>query len=154
MTQNVNQFALSNEKGTLDLRVNSNIIQARVHTGVTLIAGQAVKLVDTAGGIPVVTEAADTDAVFGYVVYSHKETDYVAGQSVEIGLSGTTMRMIAGEALAPFVNVMHVLATGKVITAAGTTKCISAVTLDKASGDGSLIRCVISAFPTVTRPSA
>jgi len=133
MTQLVNQFEIGKEKGQLDLRFNNNTIQCRAAGA--LSAGQAVKFVDVAGGVPEVVAADDTDLVHGYVNYSLKNTSYVSGQMVEISMAGNCMNMQAGEAISVRGDVMFVAATGKVMNATGVTKCISGWALDKAATD-------------------
>ena len=60
MTQLINAFEIGKEVGQLDMKFNSNVIQVRADSA--LVAGQAVKIVDAAGGIPNVTAVtADTD---------------------------------------------------------------------------------------------
>ena len=153
MTQYVNQFELGKEVGQLDLRLNSNIIQCRSNG--TLIAGQVVKLVDTAAGIPVVDVAADTDVPFGFVCYNHKETSYSAGDMIEIALSGSYMYMQAGAAITPGAEIMYVYASANVITASGTSnKYVSGYALDKATTSADIIRVAIKTFGDAKRPSA
>ena len=152
MTQLVNQFAQTVEKGMLDLKFDPNVLACRANA--TIIAGQAVKLVDVAGGIPDVDVAGDTDEVFGYAVLNMKQASYASGQVLEVALSGSVMYMISGAAFAPGIELMHVLATGKVITAAGTTKYISARAIDKASAADVLVRTYITAFQTLKQPAA
>jgi len=145
MVQSINAFELGKEKGQLDLKMNSNILSCR--TDSALLAGQAVKLVDAAGGIPNVTAVtADTDEVFGYSAYSIRKSSLVAGDIVEVALTGSVMFMIAGAAIAPNTKVMYFTASGKVITATGTGKIVSGRALDKAAADGDLIRVYIKSF--------
>lgn len=155
MTQLVNQFAIGKEKGQLDMRFNANTIQVRaVSTLATpLVAGQAVKLVDNSSPIPEVDIAGDTDEVFGYVNYALKGNSYSAGMVLEISLKGNVMFMIAGAAIARGAEIMHVAATGKVITATGVTKCISGWAFDKAAQDGDIVRVYIEA-PSFKKPAA
>ena len=142
MTQLINQFELGKEKGQLDLRQNVNVLSCR--TDSVLVPGQPVKLVDVAGGVPNVTAVtADTDEVFGYVSKNFRKDATAIGDVVEIALGGCVMYMIAGAAVASGADLMYVTATGKVITATGATKIISAYALDRAAADGDLIRVYI-----------
>lgn len=151
MTQSLNQFELSKEKGQLDLKLGQNIVQCKVSGN--LIAGQAVTRVDIVNGIPVVIAAEDTDEVFGYVVYNLKETSYTDGKVCEVAMKGSIMFMIAGEAIAPMQELMHVAATGKMMIATGVTKVISAWAFDKAASADDIIRVYIEA-PTFKKPVA
>lgn len=150
MTQYVNQFAQTKEKGMLDLPFNANTIQCKLSG--SAVAGQAVKLVDVAYKIPVVEVADDTDLVFGFINLSLKKAP-ADGDMVEISLPGNVMYMIAGAAFAPGTELMHVVSTGKVITATGTTKCISGWAMDKAAADADVVRVMIGAYGT-KRPAA
>ena len=142
MTQLINQFELGKEKGQLDLRPNANSMFCRADS--VLIPGQAVKLVDAAGGVPNVTAVtADTDEVFGYAIKSTRRDAIAIGDVIEIALGTSVMYMIAGAAVASGADLMYVTATGKVLTATGATKVISGYALDKAAADGDLIRVYI-----------
>ncbi len=151
MTQLVNQFELGKEKGQLDMKFGQNVIQVRAN--VALTAGQAVKIVDVAGGIPNVDAAGDTDEVFGFVTYDLKKNTVASGEVCAIALKESVMYMTAGAAFAPMTELMHVLATLKVITATGVTKCISGWALDKASADGDVVRVYITS-PSFKKPAA
>lgn len=145
MTQLINQFEIGKEKGQLDLRFNANTFSCRADS--TLVPGQAVKLVNVAGGIPNVTAVtADTDEVFGYVTKSTRRDAIAIGDVIEVSLTGNVMYMIAGAAIAPNTKVMYVTASGKVITATGTGKIVSGRAIDKAAADGDLIRVYIKSF--------
>jgi len=155
MTQNINSFSLGKEVGQLDLQ---NSFPARVlscYTDSNLVAGQAVKLVDGTDKMPHVTAVtADTDEVFGYVVYAIRKGAHVAGNVVEIALTGSVMFMTAGAAIAKNIDVMFVTASSKVVTASGVTKWISGRTLDKAGADGDVIRVYIKSFADSAHPAA
>lgn len=145
MVQSINAFELGKEKGQLDLKFNNNVLSCR--TDSALVAGQAVKLVNAAGGIPNVTAVtADTDEVFGFATYAIRKSSLAIGDIVEVSLTGCVMFMIAGAAIAPNTKVMYVTASGKVITATGTGKIVSGRALDKAAADGDLIRVYIKSF--------
>lgn len=154
MTQLVNQFELSKEKGQLDLQLGQSVLSCRVDASQTTLAvGAAVKLFDVAGGVPNVVACADTDLVFGFVCKNLKKEAYVANDAIEVAVSGTFMYMTAGAAIVPQAEVMYVAATGKVITAAGTSKAIAGIALDKAAADADLIRVLIS-VSAAKRPAA
>lgn len=153
MTQLINQFELGKEKGQLDLRQNVNILSCRADS--VLVPGQAVKLVDSAGGVPNVTAVtADTDEVFGYVVKNFRRDATAIGDVIEIAMTGCYMYMVAGAAITPNADVMFVTSSGKVITATGVTKIISGRALDKAAADGDLIRVYIKSFADTAKPAA
>lgn len=142
-----NQFGQSPVKGMLDLRFNTGIIACEIDTSETgeLVAGQAVTIVDSAGGVPkVVAATADTDEVFGFIVYNIKNQKFVAGDAVEIAalFSQNVMYMEASAAIARGAKTMIVVSGSKVATATAG-KPISGYALDKAATSGDLIRVVI-----------
>lgn len=147
--QNPNQFKQSAEKGLMDLRFNPTVISCQIDESVgatLLLPGQAVKVVDSAGGVPkVVPVTAPTDDVFGFLMYNIKDKAYKAGQAVEVVFSrgGSVMYMEAGAAIARNAKVMVQVAGEKVITAAGAGNVVVGRALDKAAGNGDLVRVVI-----------
>lgn len=147
MALNINQFAESAVQGMMDLKPAKNVISARVDTTSAggLVAGQAVKKVNSAAGLPQVVEcAADSDLVFGFIVYNNKNSTFDVGDAVEIS-SGfdDVMYMTAGAAFSTLTQLMIVVASKKVV-AATSGKPISAYALDKAANDGDLVRCVVT----------
>ena len=59
MTQSINQFAQALRIGMMDLRFNPGVVAAEIDVseGGTLVPGQAVVVVDNAGGVPKVKAA-------------------------------------------------------------------------------------------------
>ncbi len=144
MTQILNQFSQSQEKGLLDQRFNMNTVSAIVHTSNTLSPGQPVKLVDGSTGTPVVEAlAADTDEIFGFVNYNGKDQTFEAGEPVEISRGGNVMIMEASAAIVRGAKVMAVISGTKVATAT-VGKTVAGYAYDKAAGNGSLIRVWIA----------
>lgn len=142
-----NDFAMQSYQGKVDLGPLTNVITCRVSANetATLVAGQTVKLEDSAGGVPnVLARTADTDAVFGVIVYNHKDSGYVAKDMVEVAIVGTVMYMTAAAAIARGVAVHGVVATKKVATATGAYPEVG-IALDKAAADGDLVRVYITA---------
>lgn len=146
MTQNVNQFAQTPEQGFLDLQTGqSNVLNGGISLSEagTLIAGQAVKMEDSAGGVPKFLKlAANTDKTFGFVVYNQKDTGFTAGMGASIAIDGSVMYMTAGAAIARGAKLEVVYTTDKVITSAGTNPVVG-IALDKAAADTDLIRVLI-----------
>jgi len=141
-----NQFEQSVIKGLMDLKLNPTVMSCRVKVGeaVDLIAGQAVTMVDSAGGSPEVTAALDdADDIFGFVAYNQKQPSFSAGESLEIAFGdGSVMYLEASEAIARNGEVAIVVAGSKVKAAVATDRLVGRA-IDKASGDGSLIRVLI-----------
>lgn len=148
MTISQNQFAMAPIQGQLTLQLNTNVIPCQVDSSqvADLVPGQAVKMVDSSGGVPkVIAVASDADDVFGFVDYSIKDASYPAGARVEISAyQDNVMYMTAGAAIARNGQVAVVVASKKVIPAvAASGKRIVGRALDKATADGDLIRVVI-----------
>lgn len=146
MTQILNQFAQSTEKGVLDLALNPNLITCRIAEGSSddFVAGTAVTLSDVAGKIFVVDKSAIDDDIFGFVVYSAKKSVPVAGDFIEVAIAGSVMQMEASAAVARGADLEIVVASDKVATLATSGATFIGKALDKAASDGDLIRVGIS----------
>lgn len=148
----INQFALSQVQGALDLQIHSSVISCTVDAAETtqLVAGQAVKLATTGGGTPkVLALTSNTDKTFGFVVRNLKDQSRGAGESLEIAMAGSVMYMTAGAAVTAGAYVEIVYATNKVITSAGANPIVG-YSLDNASADGDLIRVMMIEAGSVT----
>jgi hypothetical protein len=89
-----NQFAQIPIVGQVDQQFNYNTAEAQIdltESG-TLYPGQAVKIYDSANGIPkVVACSADSDEVFGFINFDHLHATFVAGDRVEISQDGNVL---------------------------------------------------------------
>lgn len=141
-----NQFAPVPIQGQMDLRYNPGTISAQLDaTEVgTLVPGQAVKIYNSAGGVPkVVACAADSDDVFGFINYDLKQQTFTGGDRVELSaMRDSVMYMTASAAIARNAKVAVVIASKKIVTAT-TGMTIVGRALDKAAADGDLIRVFI-----------
>lgn len=148
MTQYQNQFAMSVEKGTLDLAFNPNTVAAKVYASesTALVAGQAVKLVPGTGAkLPIVTAVTGiTDTVFGFVNFSLKDKTYAAGKNVEISMKGNVMYMEASAAITQGAAVQLTLSGQKVATQTASNTIVGWA-FDGAAQSGDLIRVWIEA---------
>lgn len=144
MSLNPNQFDQSVVKGQLDLKMQPSVISCQVKSdeSTPLVPGQAVLMVDSAGGVPKVTAATtDEEDIFGFVVRNNKQSSFAAGEAVEIAMGrGCVMYMEAGAAVARNAQVQVVITGQKVITAAVGDHRIVGRALDKAAADADLIR--------------
>lgn len=144
--QNQNAFKQTTEQGVLDLRFNSSIVSCEIDSSSAggLVPGQAVKMVDSLGGIPKVVECADdSDDVFGFISYNIKDSSFDAGMRVEVVYHrGGVMYMKASAAIARNGKVMIVVASKKVAPATSGNMIVGRA-FDKASADGDLIRVLI-----------
>ncbi len=145
MTISQNQFTQSMVKGVLSGRPNLNSlpVQLDVTTAGNIGPATAVKVVNSAGGVPKVVEvAADTDDIMGFINYNGKDADFDAYAAMEISQDGNVMVMEASAAIARNAEVM-VVVTGSKIATATSGKRIVGRTLDKAAADGDLVRVQI-----------
>jgi len=111
-----------------------------------LYPGSAVKMVDSAGGVPkVVGCTANSDSCLGFINYDIKTQAYVAGSPAEISVAGNVMYLYAVAAIARGAQVqLEVTSPGTVKTITGSSGAnIVGWALDKATNPGDLIRVVI-----------
>lgn len=147
MALNINQLRQSPVQGMMDLRFNMNVISCEVDISSAggLVPGQAVKIVNSAGGVPKVVEAAAaSDAIFGFLVFDIKSQAFNALDKVEVAVfRGNVQYMTAGAAIARGAALEIVPASKKVVTAATSGAMVVGQALDKAAADGDLIRVVV-----------
>lgn len=142
-----NQFALSSFLGTIDLRYNYNTVSVMIDlsqaTG--LYAGAAVKVIDSADGVPkVVGCAASSDDVFGFINFDIKTVVFLAGMTAEVSCAGNVMFLYATAAIARMAKVELDLSTnGGVKTSATSGATIVGYVYDKATAPGDLVRVVV-----------
>lgn len=140
-----NSFSQSPTLGQIDLPYNYNTVAVQIDASqaTALYAGSAVKIVDSAGGVPkVVAISAEADEVFGYINFDIKNVAFLAGDAAEVSQGGNVMWLYAGGAIARGVQVTPVLLQpGTVQSAAGNTgDDIVGWAFDKAVAAGDLIR--------------
>lgn len=149
MALNQNQFSLQPILGMADLKPPSGMIGCQVDASqvVALVAGQAVKIVDSAGGVPkVVSVAADSDSVFGFIPFDIKDASFPAGARVDIMAGGDgVMYLYASAAIGRGVQVGSVQIASSVVGAVAASVASSGTqvigtALDKAVNVGDLIR--------------
>lgn len=142
-----NSFKQSSIVGMVDQAMSPNTIAAQIDSSEsgTLYPGDAVKIVDSAGGVPkVVKVTADTDEVFGIINYNIKNASFVAGMAVELSQA---LNVVFLYATAPIARGQRVILPdptayrGAVAPAAGSGGAtILGWAFDKASAAGDLIR--------------
>jgi hypothetical protein len=159
-SQNQNQFAMQQQPGLVDMRVGpTNIISAQVAASVAnntvpynvVNQGQGVKIVaNTTGGIPQIQPIqAKSDIVFGFVVYNVKDTQYVAGQNLEIARGATTIWLYATGAITQAAQVCLDPTFVGGVQATGNSATIVGQAIDGAAAAG-LIRVELSFNPAGT----
>ena len=146
MALSPNMFTQETVAGQVDLSVsNGGVVSAEVYASeaVPLVPGQAVKIVDSAGGVPKVTAlAANTESTFGIVLRNIKDVSYPAKAPLEIGMMGCVVYMTSSAAIARGAAVEMIYTTNKVVTNAGVNPPIG-IAYDKATGADQLIRVML-----------
>lgn len=153
---NINQFDLAPVQGQLDLLGPTTVITGQVDAGqaTALVAGQAVKMATTNGGVPkFVALTANTDKAFGFVCRNIKDVNDPTYSNFELAINDSIMWMTAGGVITRGANVEVVYTTNKVIASAGVNPVVG-IALDGApNGNGDLIRVIIKS-PTITGTTA
>lgn len=148
MAQVLNQFAQSPVLGMADLKLNTQTISCQIDSTEAgeLVAGQMVKIVDSAGGVPKVVAADDdTDANFGFIAYDVKDKKFVANDKVEVFTGyGNVMYLLSTEAIARQDILTSAVATVGGVAVAAAGERIVGWALDKAAGSGELIRVMVN----------
>lgn len=147
--QDQNAFAQSALLGMIDLRFDYDTVAVQIDSSqaTALAAGAAVKIVDSADGVPkVVGCAANSDEVFGFINYDIKSQSFAAGAMAEISQGGNVMYLYATAAIARGARVILQLSTnggvGPLVGSGGAD--IVGFAFDKASAAGALIRVKLS----------
>lgn len=157
MSQLQNQFSQAPVQGMLDLKAGSQglIVEGIVDSSSDggLVAGQPVKMVDSGalGTPPKFVEcAADTDDVFGFIVYDIKAATYAVGDRVTVASGfGAVMYMTASAAAARNAKAKIVISGVKVVTESASGMCIGRF-FDKPTADGDLVRVIINIGESLT----
>lgn len=144
-TINLNSFAQQNGAGTLQQMPNQSVYNVKFNPSsstASLKPCDAVKLIAGASDIPLVDFAGTADdLVFGFVLFSHKNSNPAKGAIIEIASDDCVMYMTAGGAIA----------RGEYVTASSSQKVVKTTTatdimgicLDTAAADGDLVRVLI-----------
>lgn len=146
MALNINQFSQTTVQGQLDL---SNGVPGGVISGIvdaaqsgSLVAGQAVTMTTTSGGVPnFIAAAANGSPVWGFVVRNLKDnnTAIIAGARIEVATTGAVMFMTSGAAITRNASVIIDATNILVNPTDGITPSVG-FALDTATASGQLIR--------------
>lgn len=143
-TLSQNQFAQSPVVGMIDLRFDYDTVSVQIDTSqaTALYAGAAVKVVDSADGVPkVIGCAADSDDVFGFINFDIKTVAFLAGAMCEISQSGNVIYLYATAAIARGARVqLDLTSMGGVAPLGANGADIVGWAYDKAATAGILIR--------------
>lgn len=145
---NPNQFAQSSVAGKTDLALNFNTVGVEVDSSETgiVFSGSPLKITTTDGGVPKVVKAtADTDRIHGYANYNPKQTQYRAGDRLQMSMAGNCITIPAGGAIGRGLNVTLQAAPACVNQATGSSgDRIVGWAYDGASAPGELIRVILN----------
>jgi hypothetical protein len=145
MTQSINAFSPSQEKGSLTLLPQLNTLSGMVdsaETG-TITPGCAVVMTDDSSDVMKFELAsALTDDIFGFVPFEGKQSEYVANEAIKVAFNDCAMYMEASAAINSGVAVQFDPSTLKVATKTGSNTAVG-YALDAASADGDKIRVLI-----------
>jgi len=146
--QNPNQFQQAPFLGMIAMLLESANVAAQVDVSQSgsLLSGQFVKCVDSAGGVPkVVACTADADDALGPIIYNMKNASYVAGDALQVAIKGSFIWLTATAAIARMGKVCLDYATVggvKPSSGAGGERIVGRA-WDKATVAGQLIRVYI-----------
>lgn len=147
-TQSQNAFSQGKQVGVIDMRFPYNTVAVQIDASQAsaLYAGAAVKMVDSADGVPkVVGCSANSDEVLGFINYDVKTVQFTAGKMAEISMKGNVMFLCATGAIARGAQVQLDLTTmGGVKTKTGSSGAdIVGWAFDKAASAGEIIRVFV-----------
>ena len=97
-----NAFNQVSAQGKLELTPNANIFTCQInpeYEGDDLVPAQAVKLIGSTSGVPVVDVVGAGDKVFGFVCLDHKYNNFKAGKLCRIASDYATMTMVSDGAI-------------------------------------------------------
>lgn len=143
-----NQFSETSFLGVIDQRYDYDTtpVQVDASQSGSLYAGQAVKIVDSADGVPkVVGVSANTDAVYGFINFDIKTQVYNAGDLCEISQAGNVIYLYSTGAISRGAQVCVDISTKGGVSALVTSNNIVGYAFDKASAAGQLIRVRVDA---------
>lgn len=141
-----NAFAQSPYLATLDQSFNYNTRSVQIDNSATgiIYAGCAVKIIASSqgpGGVPkVVPCTADTDEVYGFIIFNFKDVAYVPGSFCEISQNGNVQYLYATGAISPGQLVTVDLHTNGGVAASTAPNNIVGNAMDQATAAGQLIR--------------
>ena len=143
-----NAFNQVSAQGKLELTPNANIFTCQLnpeYEGDPLVPAQAVKLIGSTSGVPVVDVVSEGDKVFGFVCLDHKYNDFRAGKFCRIASDYATMTMISDGAITRG-DYVAVSGTATVETTEDVSTSIG-IALDN-SYDEALLRVLIKCLGT------
>lgn len=145
-----NAFSQVSAQGKLELTPNANIFTCQInpeYEGDDLVPAQAVKLIGSTSGVPVVDVVGEGDKVFGFVCLDHKYNNFKAGKLCRIASDYATMTMVSDGAITrgDYVTISDGV---KVETTEDSSLSIG-IAMDN-SFDGALLRVLIKCLGSQT----
>ena len=142
-----NQFNQATVQGQVDLQFQTSIITGVISSAVNpatpLYAGAAVKIENSASGVPAFLPlSADTDAPFGFITYDPKDINDGPLQAFNVAMAGTVLYMTANAAIARGAKIQVRTSDNTVSTNLGTNP-VSGFALDAATAANQLIRVYV-----------
>ena len=148
MSLQLNQFSQTTVQGQLDLEFQGSVISAQVsaNQATALVAGQPVKIENSAGGVPkMLALTSNTDPVFGFVSRNLKDQNFPTYAALEVALTDSVMYMTANASsptIARGAPVEVDYVTNTVLASQGINPVVG-YALDQAANAGDLIRVYI-----------
>lgn len=145
MAQNVNQFAQQPILGQLDLETQGTVVTVRVSSNqaTALVAGQAVFVENSAGGVPAVLAAVQGGQVDGFIGRNLKDQTFPATARAEMAMDDSIMWLNSGGAIARFGKVEAQIATPGNVVASGGVNQVVGIAFDQATAANQLIRVLL-----------
>ncbi len=146
VTQSVSQFKQIALVGQQDWTVNNNIVPVRIDPNyggsLPLVAGQAFRILDATGEVPVVTPVADaTVTPYGVAVHTMKRDTFAIGDYIDLALVGSVVYMQTSAAIARGAKV-QIDPTGPTVSTLVSlpTNASLGICIDKPAASGALAR--------------
>ncbi len=145
-----NAFNQVSAQGKLELTPNANIFTCQInpdYEGDDLIPAQAVKLISSTSGVPVIDVAGSGDKVFGFICLDHKYNNFKAGKLCRIASDYGTMTMVSDGAITRGDYVA--ISDGVKVASTEDASLSVGIALDN-SFDGALLRVLIKCLGNKT----
>jgi hypothetical protein len=145
--QNPNAFAQSPQLGMIDQHFDYDTMECEVDISQStpLYAGQAVKMVNSANGVPkVVACTSNTDQVLGFINYDIKSQLFSAGNRCEISGGGNVIYLYATGVISRGAQVCLAYQYLGGVQATGSSSTVVGWAYDQGVAQGTLMRVRLS----------
>ena len=145
MTQNLNVFGKSNEKGRFTNKTSTPYVTNQTidpaYEGAAATSGDAFKY--SGNGNFIEPASATTDAIIGFANYNIKDNSFEADDVIEVCHNTSEMTMIAAAAIPAGADLEYVVGSPNKVQVQSTGTIIGKAR-DAAAADGDLIRVAIT----------